>query len=87
MKLWTYRFRPVIDGAAVDVALETGFTWSRLVVRTADGPREDRQHFQTEPYLLHRVELPLAAGETVFEVGPRNAWTFGLRVSRNGAAF
>ena len=23
--------------------------------------------------------------EKVFEVGPRNAWTFGLRVSRNGA--
>lgn len=84
MKLWTYRFRPVIDGTVIPVALETGFTWSRLVIRTPDGPREDRQDFQSEPYRLHRVELPLAAGTVVFEAGPRNAWTFGLRVSRNG---
>jgi intracellular septation protein A len=85
MKLWTYRFRPVIDGTNIPVALETGFTWSRLVIRTPDGPRADRQDFQAEPYRLHRVELPLANGPTVFEAGPRNAWAFGLRVSRCGA--
>ena len=84
MKLWTYRFRPVVDGAVIPVALETGFTWSRLVVEAPDGPREDRQEYQRESYRLHRVELPREEGTVVFEVGPRNAWTFGLRVSRNG---
>ncbi len=84
MKLWTYRFRPVVEGAEIPVALETAFTWSRLVVDAPEGPREDRQDYQQEPYRLHRVEIPSAAGPLVFESGPRNAWTFGLRVSRDG---
>lgn len=84
MKLWTYRFRPVVNGAVIPVALETAFTWSRLVVHAPDGLRDDRQDYQREPYRLHRVEIPSASGPIVFEVGPRNAWTFGLRVSRNG---
>jgi hypothetical protein len=84
LKLWTYRFRPVVEGAEIPVALETAFTWSRLVVDAPEGPREDRQDYQQEPYRLHRVEIPSAAGPLVFESGPRNAWTFGLRVSRDG---
>ena len=34
-KVWTYRFKPVIDGHTVTVALEYGFTASRLVVYPA----------------------------------------------------
>ena len=56
----------------MNAALETGFTWSRLVVLTPDGPREDRQDFQSEPYRLHRVELPLAAGTVVFDARPHS---------------
>lgn len=84
MTLWTYRFRPRIDGVVIPVRLETGLSWSRLVVDHPDGTREDRQDYAREPYRLHRVELPLAAGAVVFEVGPRNGWAYGLRASRNG---
>ena len=66
MKLWTYRFRPVVNGAVIPVALETAFTWSRLVVHTPDGLRDDRQDYQREPYRLHRVEIPSASGPIVF---------------------
>ena len=87
-KVWTYRFKPVIDGHTVPVALETGWTWSQLVVRSpgdaSAAPAVDRLNFMSEAYRLHAVEMPSAGGPVRVVVGPRNWWSYGLRVERDG---
>ena len=86
MKLWTYRFKPVIDGQTLSVALESSWTWSRLVVRHPDDASgelaSDRLNFMQEGYRLHAVELPSSGGAVRVVAGPRNAWSFGLKVMR-----
>ncbi|MFM8738312.1 MAG: septation protein IspZ [Betaproteobacteria bacterium] len=85
MKLWTYRFKPVIDGHEVPVALETSWTWSRLVVHPPGAgatPLSDRQDYFKDPYRLHEVALDGPGGALRFVVGPRTAWSYGLKVIR-----
>jgi len=88
MKIWTYRFKPVIDGHTVPVALETSWTWSQLVVPTpgdaSAGPALDRLNYMNEAYRLHEVEVPSAGGPVRVVAGPRNVWSYGLKVERGG---
>ncbi len=69
------------------IALETSFTWSRLFVRDAGGsPTDlgsDRLNFMSEAYRLHEVEVPSAGGAVRVIVGPRNPWSFGVKVIRD----
>ena len=87
MKLWTYRFKPVIDGQTVPVALEYTLTSTRLVVHpagdTSAAPRVDHLNFMNEAYRLQEVEVPSAGGAVRVVVGPRNWWSFGLKVMRD----
>ena len=85
MYLWTYRFTPVIDGHEVPVALETSWAWSRLVVHPPGAgatPVSDRQDYFKDPYRLHEVALDGPGGALRFVVGPRTAWSYGLKVIR-----
>ncbi|MFM8863965.1 MAG: septation protein IspZ [Limnohabitans sp.] len=84
MKLWTYRFKPVIDGQPVKVALETSFFWSRLVVQALpDGAvLVDRQDYGREAYRLHEVRVPATEGPLRVLAGPRTAWSYGVKVLR-----
>lgn len=68
------------------IALETSFTWSRLVVRDANGSSadlaSDRLSYMSEAYRLHEVEVPSAGGAVRVVVGPRNPWSFGAKIMR-----
>lgn len=78
MTLWTYRFRPQIDGCAYNVQLKSALTSSHLTVSDGTTTREDTLHYYQEPYRLQQVAL----GDLVFETGPRNWLSVGLRVRR-----
>jgi len=97
MRLWTYRFKPVIDGHVIPVSLETSWTWSRLVVQPTDSGQAaltDRQDYLKDRYRLHEITLnrpygtagtqgTAGSGEPVcFLAGPRTAWSYGLKVMR-----
>ncbi len=85
MKLWTYHFKPVIDGRVTPVALETAWSWSRLVIpQPAPGQAElsDRQDYFRDPYRLHELSVDGPIGPVRFVAGPRNAWSYGLKVMR-----
>lgn len=86
MKIWTYRFKPVIDGAKLKIDLETSFSSSRLVVTPPDADRTqvltDQQDFFKDTYRLHELEVPSSGGPVRVQVGPRNAWSYGARVLR-----
>ncbi len=88
MKVWTYRFKPVIDGRTVPVALETSWAWSQLVVPAtgdaAAAPAVDRLNFMSEAYRLHEVEVPSPSGAIRVIAGPRSMWSYGLKVVRDG---
>ena len=87
MKLWTYHFKPVIDGQVVPVALETSWMWSRLVVQaheSSDAAASDLQHFSKEPYRLHQVEVPAPGGTVQVQAAPRSWWSYGVKVVREG---
>jgi intracellular septation protein A len=88
VNIWTYRFKPVIDGHTVAVALEYGFTASRLVVHPAGDaagvPVVDRLDFMNEAYRLQAVEIGSAGGPVQIIAGPRTWWSIGLKVVRNG---
>jgi intracellular septation protein A len=86
MRLWTYLWRPVIDGHTYELRLEAGFSSWRAVLRI-DGANvaDDRLNFHREPVRLLRLRWPTPAGELLFEIGPRNWLAFDLRVSRDGA--
>lgn len=87
MKLWTYRFEPVIDGQALPIALESSWTWSRLVVGAPDSSGAqaiDRLNFTNEPYRLHEVHAHVPGGPVLITAGPRNWWSFGVTITREG---
>ncbi len=84
MKLWTYRFPVTIAGVRHDLRFESGLAESRLLLRHEGGLLEDRLNFTSEPYRLHRISLPTAQGELVFELGPRSAWSYGVRATLAG---
>lgn len=78
MTLWTYRFRPQIEGRAFDVSLQAALTWSRLTVSDGVTRGDDTLRYYQEPYRLQTVQL----GDLVFETGPRSWLGVGLRVRR-----
>ncbi len=86
MKLWTYRFKPLIDGQPLKIDLESAFTWSRLVVvphgQGASNALTDRQDFFKDRYRLHELEVPSIGGPVRVQVGPRNSWSYGAKVVR-----
>lgn len=85
MKIWTYRFTPIIDGRVIPVALETSWSWSRLVVpEPAPGHAtlSDRQDYFRDPYRLHELSIDTPNGPLRLVAGPRNAWSYGLKVMR-----
>lgn len=88
MNIWTYRFKPVIDGHTVPVALEYGLTGSRLVVQPAGegagAPVVDKLDFMNEAYRLQTVEMDSSGGPAQIVAGPRNLWSIGLKVTRDG---
>jgi len=87
VKLWTYRFKPVIDGQVMPVALETSWLWSRLVVQAPESSgsaASDLLHFTKEPYRLHQVEVPAPGGTVQVQAAPRNWWSYGVKVLREG---
>jgi intracellular septation protein A len=85
MCLWTYRWRPEIDGRRYVVSLEARLRKTIAVV-CADGaePVRDTLHFQQEPYRIQQLRVGTAAGELLFEIAPRTWYAYGLRVSRGG---
>ena len=85
MPLWTYRWQPLVDGERHELRLECSYGLWRAVLRV-DGVdvAEDRVAFKDEPARLLTLRRPTAAGELLFELGPRTWFAFGLRVSRAG---
>ncbi len=87
MTLWTYRFRPVIEGKELPIALESSWTWSRLVVgapESSGAQAVDRLNFTEEPYRLHEVQAHVPGGPVLITAGPRNWWSFGVTITREG---
>lgn len=87
MTLWTYRFRPVIEGKELPIALESSWTWSRLVVGAPESfgaQAIDRLNFTEEPYRLHEVQAHMPGGPVLITLGPRNWWSFGVTITREG---
>ncbi|MCU0950369.1 MAG: hypothetical protein MUC68_04760, partial [Burkholderiaceae bacterium] len=64
MTLWTYRFRPEIDGRRYDVRLRAGMTAAELSVADPQGERSDDRlgYYAGEPYRIQRVTLPSPGG-------------------------
>ncbi len=87
MTLWTYRFRPVIEGKELPIALESSWTCSRLVVgapESSGAQAIDRLNFTEEPYRLHEVQAHVPGGPVLITAGPRNWWSFGVTITREG---
>lgn len=82
--MWTYRFRPLIDGRRFDVRLKAGFTQSLLSVDADAHAPADVLRYHDEPYRVQQLRVADPAGELLFEAGPRNWYSYGLRVSRGG---
>lgn len=84
MKLWTYRFPVTVAGVRYELRFESGMTHSRLLLAHEGQTLEDGLNFTSEPYRLHRISLPTAQGELIFELGPRSAWNYGVRATLDG---
>lgn len=84
MKLWTYRFPVTVAGVRYELRFESGLTASRLLLTHEGRTLEDGFSFTSGPYRLHRISLPTAQGELVFELGPRSAWNYGVRATLDG---
>jgi intracellular septation protein A len=99
MKLWTYRFKPVIDGHLIPVVLEMTWTSMRLIAPAsvhhptleplqasggATASVVDHLNLYQAPYRLQSVEVAAPGGAVQVTTGPRSWWTYGASVTRNG---
>ena len=83
MRLWTYRWRPVIDGCAYDVRLEAHAGQSIAgVAAQGRALARDVLRYRGEPYRIQQLAVPAADGALQFEIAPRTWYSYGLRVRR-----
>lgn len=84
-RLWTYRWRVALPEGTYVVRLESGLTTNVFAV-AVDGADlvSEALNFYQEEFRLQELRLPVDGGELIFQTAPRNWYSYGLRVSRDG---
>jgi hypothetical protein len=86
-RIWTYRWSVALDGVCYDARLECRWTSNTFVVELG-GERLACEvlNFYAEPFRLQELEIKGASGGLLtFRTGPRNLYSYGLEVVRDGA--
>jgi intracellular septation protein A len=86
-RIWTYRWSVALDGVRYDVRLECRWQSNTFVVESA-GVRLACEvlNFYAEPFRLQELEVKSASGgQLAFRTAPRNVYSYGLEVARDGA--
>jgi intracellular septation protein A len=86
-RFWTYRWSVTLDGLRYNVRLECRWQSNTFVVEAEGKPLAcEVLNFYAEPFRLQELEVKDAAGGLItFGTAPRNLYSYGLQVARDGA--